>query len=44
MNEDISDTELTWLADLSPLASEYRTRFRQRLDSRRRQQDQGALF
>lgn len=44
MNEDISDTELTWLAGLSPLASEYRTRFRQRLDSRRRQQDQGALF
>ena len=44
MNEDISDTELDWLAGLLPLASEYRTRFRQRLDSRRRQQDQGALF
>ena len=44
MNEDISDTELAWLAGLSPLANEYRRRFRQRLDSRRRQQDQGALF
>lgn len=44
MNEDVSDTELDWLAGLVPLASEYRTRFRQRLDSRRRQQHQGALF
>lgn len=42
--EDVSDTELDWLAGLLPLASEYRTRFRQRLDSRRQQQDQGALF
>jgi MOSC domain-containing protein YiiM len=44
MNEDVSDAELDWLAGLLPLASEYRTRFRHRLDSRRRQQDQGALF
>jgi len=43
-NEDASDTELEWLGALSPLADEYRTRFRQRLDTRRRQRDQGALF
>lgn len=44
MNEDLSDAELDWLTSLLPLTSEYRTRFRQRLDSRRRKQDQGALF
>jgi MOSC domain-containing protein YiiM len=44
VNDDVNDIELAWLANLSPLASEYRTRFRQRLDSRRRQQDQAALF
>lgn len=44
VNEDVNDIELAWLAGLLPLANEYRTRFRQRLDSRRRQQDQGALF
>tara|TARA_R100000789_G_scaffold20487_1_gene23630 strand:- start:1390 stop:2067 length:678 start_codon:yes stop_codon:yes gene_type:complete len=44
INDDVNDIELAWLANLSPLASEYRTRFRQRLDSRRRQQDQAALF
>jgi MOSC domain-containing protein YiiM len=43
-NEATNDTELAWLADLLPLAGEYRTRFRQRLDGRRREQDQGALF
>ncbi|WP_417775820.1 MOSC domain-containing protein [Stutzerimonas xanthomarina] len=44
MNEDLSNTELDWLTSLLPLASEYRTGFRQRLDSRRRKQDQGTLF
>lgn len=44
IDQTISDTELGWLIDLPPLANEYRRRFRQRLDTRRRQHDQGALF
>ena len=40
----ICDDDLGWLLELQPLASEYRTRFRQRLDARRRVLDQGALF
>ncbi|MFL9815094.1 MOSC domain-containing protein [Stutzerimonas sp. VN223-3] len=43
-DDDASDAELAWLAELEPLATEYRRRFRQRLDARRRQRDQRALF
>ncbi len=40
----LSEDDLEWLQALRPLASEYRLRFRQRLDAQRRSQDQGALF
>ena len=43
-DDAVSDADLDWLQALQPLASEYRSRFRQRLDARRRHQDQGALF
>ncbi|HCJ28373.1 MAG TPA: MOSC domain-containing protein [Pseudomonas sp.] len=43
--DDATDnSELIRLAELPPLAMEYRKRFRQRLDSRRRQRDQRSLF
>lgn len=44
LDETTSDDELAQLAELEPLALEYRRRFRQRLDARRRQQDQQSLF
>lgn len=44
IEQAVNDLELGWLIGLPPLASEYRTRFQQRLDARRRQQDQGSLF
>ena len=44
VDDAVSDADLDWLQELQPLASEYRSRFRQRLDARRRLQDQGALF
>lgn len=44
VDDAVSDADLGWLQELQPLASEYRSRFRQRLDARRRLQDQGALF
>lgn len=44
MDEALGEDDLAWLQELTELASEYRMRFRQRLDTRRRHQDQGALF
>ncbi len=44
VDDAVSDSDLAWLQELQPLANEYRSRFRQRLDARRRLQDQGALF
>ncbi|WP_217476804.1 MOSC domain-containing protein [Stutzerimonas stutzeri] len=44
LDDTTSDDELAQFAELEPLALEYRKRFRQRLDSRRRQQDQQSLF
>lgn len=44
VEDQVNDAELAWLRDLPPLASEYRRQFGQRLDARRRLQDQGALF
>jgi MOSC domain-containing protein YiiM len=43
-DDNASETELAWLAELVPLAIEYRKRFRQRLDARRCQRDQRTLF
>ena len=44
IDETTADSGLAQLVGLEPLALEYRKRFRQRLDSRRRQQDQQSLF
>lgn len=39
-----TDSDLARLAELEPLAFEYRKRFRQRLDAKRNRRDQGTLF
>lgn len=44
IDETTADSGLAQLVELEPLALEYRKRFRQRLDSRRRQLDQQSLF
>lgn len=44
VNDATPDSELARLAGLTPLAIEYRRRFRERFDSRRRQHDQHTLF
>lgn len=44
LDEAADAATLDWLQALPPLATEYRTRLRARLDARRRQRDQGSLF
>lgn len=44
MDTEADNAGLQALAELAPLAKVYRDRFRQRLDYRRRQADQGRLF